>query len=74
MLFRSLINKGVGANMRALLQSIKERDHRDQNRSVAPLLPAEDALVIDSSHLAIEQVVAQVIDFAAQKLKNASEN
>jgi len=70
--YQQLINKGVGANMRALLQSIKERDQRDSNRSVAPLLPAEDALVIDSSHLTIDQVVAQVIEFAKQKLKNIS--
>jgi len=72
--YQQLINKGVGANMRALLQSIQERDERDRTRSVAPLLPAEDALVIDSSHLTIDQVVMQVIDFAKQKLKNISLN
>jgi len=70
--YQQLINKGVGANMRALLQSIKERDQRDSNRSVAPLVAAEDALVIDSSDLTIEQVVTQVIEFAKQKLENIS--
>ena len=70
--YEQLINKGVGANMRALLQSIKERDQRDTNRSVAPLLPAEDALVIDSSDLTIEEVVSQALDFAKQNIKNLS--
>jgi len=66
--YQQLINKGVGANMRALLQSIEERDQRDQNRSVSPLVPAADALVIDSSQLSIEQVFNQVIDYAVKKV------
>jgi len=65
--YQQLINKGVGANMRALLKSIEDRDHRDQNRSVSPLIPASDALVIDSSNLSIDQVYSQVIDFAEKK-------
>ena len=65
--YKQLINKGVGANMRALLQSIQDRDERDQNRSVAPLLPADDALVVDSSLLTIEEVFTQVIDYAKKK-------
>ncbi|MDQ7051159.1 MAG: (d)CMP kinase [Enterobacterales bacterium] len=66
--YQQLINKGVGANMRALLQSIEDRDQRDQNRSVSPLVPAADALVIDSSELSIEQVFNQVIDYASEKV------
>jgi len=65
--YQQLINKGVGANMRALLESIKARDERDQNRLVAPLVPADDAFIVDSSHLNIEQVVAQVFDFIKKK-------
>jgi CMP/dCMP kinase len=66
--YNQLINKGVGANMRALLDSIKARDDRDINRSVAPLKAASDALSIDSSGLTIDQVVFQVLEFARQKL------
>ncbi len=66
--YEQLINKGVGANMRALLQSIKARDERDRTRPVAPLVPAVDAFLIDSSQLTIEQVFAQVIEFASKKL------
>lgn len=66
--YDQLINKGVGANMRALLQSIKARDERDRTRPVAPLVPAVDAFLVDSSQLTIEQVFAQVIEFADKKL------
>lgn len=61
--YQQLINKGVGANMRALLESIQARDLRDQTRSVAPLVPAEGAFVVDSSSLDIQQVFSQVVDF-----------
>jgi len=64
---KQLKNKGVDANMRALLESIKQRDERDRTRPVAPLVPAEGAFVVDSSNLTIEQVLAQVIDIAAKK-------
>ncbi|MFT6733710.1 MAG: cytidylate kinase [Polaribacter sp.] len=62
--YKQLINKGVGANMRALLKSIQDRDERDQNRSVAPLVPAVDSLIVDSSLLTINEVYTQVIDYA----------
>ncbi len=65
--YKQLINKGVGANMRALLKSIQERDERDQNRSVAPLVPAIDSLVVDSSLLTIDEVFSQVFDYAKKK-------
>ena len=66
--FNQLKNKGVDANMRALLDSIKARDERDQTRSVAPLVPAEGAFVVDSSQLSIQEVFSQVVDFAAKSL------
>jgi len=66
--FNQLKNKGVDANMRALLDSIKDRDERDSNRSVAPLVPASDALIVDSSEMTIDEVLAQIIDFAAKNI------
>ena len=65
--FKQLKNKGVDANMRALLESIKQRDERDRTRPVAPLVPAEGAFVVDSSDMTIEQVLAQVIDIASKR-------
>lgn len=68
--YEQLINKGVGANMRALLLSIQARDERDQTRSVAPLVPAVDAFVVDSSNLTINEVYRQVIDYTQEKLSS----
>ncbi len=51
-----------------LLADIRARDERDSNRSVAPLVPASDALEIDSTELNIEQVVDQVFAYMQQKL------
>jgi len=56
-----LINKGVSVNLRALLQDIASRDERDANRAVSPLRPAEDAVVIDTTTLTIEQVLEKVL-------------
>ena len=48
---------GKDADFEQILKDIKDRDDRDRNRPVAPLVPAADALVIDSSDMSIEQVV-----------------
>lgn len=58
--YNQLRNKGLGVSLRGLLETIKERDERDKNRAVAPLVPAEDALVLDSTALSSNQVVAVV--------------
>ena len=60
--YKQLINKEVGVNLRALLQDIASRDERDANRAVSPLRPAQDAVVIDTTSLNIEQVLATVLD------------
>ncbi|WP_417446753.1 (d)CMP kinase [Kangiella sp.] len=60
---KQLIEKGVDANISHLLKSIIDRDERDRTRTVAPLVPAEGALVIDSSQLSIDEVVQQILDF-----------
>lgn len=50
-----------------VLQDINERDERDRNRTVAPLKPAEDALVIDTTELSIEAVLERVLQQAADR-------
>ncbi|MBJ7554267.1 (d)CMP kinase [Marinomonas spartinae] len=57
---QQLQQKGETVNLSELVQSIKERDERDANRAIAPLVPAAGALVIDSTELTIEQVVEMV--------------
>ncbi|MBD5770204.1 (d)CMP kinase [Marinomonas colpomeniae] len=58
--FQQLQQKGETVNLEELITTIKERDERDANRSIAPLVPAAGALVIDSTDLTIEQVVERV--------------
>ncbi len=53
---KQLSEQGIYANIAALIGEIKERDERDSNRSIAPLRPAADALLIDSSQLSPKQV------------------
>ncbi len=65
--YKQLIDKGVAANIDALLQDLRARDERDSNRPVAPLKPAEDALPLDSSQLSVDQVVAQVLRWYQEK-------
>ncbi|MFY9137636.1 (d)CMP kinase [Zwartia sp.] len=59
---KQLIDKGISANLEDLLADMRERDARDIERAVAPLLPAQDAHVVDSSHLTIEQTVQTILD------------
>lgn len=55
--YKQLKDKGIDVNLPGLIAEIEERDHRDRNRSVAPLLPADDALVIDSTNMDVDAVV-----------------
>jgi len=66
--FNQLQDKGFDVNMPALLEEIEKRDHQDRNRLVAPLKPADDALVIDSTSMLIEDVLASVLAFAEGKI------
>lgn len=60
--YQQLLDKGFDASLPALIEDIRARDERDSNRSVAPLKPADDAVLIDSTVLTIEQVCEQVLD------------
>jgi len=66
--FNQLKENGIDVNIGRLLQDIRQRDERDQNRKVAPLIPAEDALIIDSTELSITEVVNEILIFANGKL------
>ncbi len=55
--FNQLKAMGIHANLGDLVVGLSERDKRDQDRAIAPLKPAQDALCIDTDHLTIEQVV-----------------
>ncbi|MFN3565831.1 MAG: (d)CMP kinase [Burkholderiaceae bacterium] len=61
--YKQLIEKGIPANIAALSQELRARDERDSKRSASPLKPAEDAYQLDSSALAIDEVVARILDW-----------
>lgn len=65
--FRQLRDAGKPATIDALCVEIRERDRRDRERSTAPLRPADDAVVIDTTHLSADAVLAQVIDLVAAR-------
>ena len=59
--YNQLLAKGESVSLPRLLEAIEERDARDSSRSISPLVPAEDAIVVDSTGTSIEQVFAQVM-------------
>jgi cytidylate kinase len=70
--YKQLIEKGMDVNLPDLVTEIRERDERDRNRSVAPLRPAPDALLIDSTGMSIEQVLERVAQEVQNKIPDAS--
>jgi CMP/dCMP kinase len=64
---KQLQGMGVDAKIDAILADLQARDKRDMERTVAPLKPAHDALVIDSSDLSIDQVLKTLIDYIDSK-------
>ncbi|MGS0681635.1 (d)CMP kinase [Shewanella sp. 125m-7] len=67
--YNQLQDKGFDVNIDQLLSEIKERDDRDMNRSVAPLVPAEGALIIDTTNINIEDVLDLALTHIHQKLQ-----
>ena len=59
--YKQLKEKGINVNLAMLAKEIEQRDERDRTRSVAPLQPAAEAIIIDTTNLSIEAVVAQVL-------------
>ena len=58
---RELLARGQSADVQAIAEQIRERDALDRNRSVAPLRAAEDAKIIDTSHLTVDEVLAVML-------------
>jgi len=65
--YKQLKDKGLDANLAALSLEIAERDRRDASRPVAPLKPAADAIIVDSTSMSIEDVIARVLELAAAR-------
>ena len=70
--YNQLLSKGFAANLAIILEDIRARDLRDSERAVSPLKPASNAIILDSTTLGIEAVLAKVLE-AAQAQTNLNE-
>ena len=61
--YKELLEKGENCVYEEIAQDIKERDERDMNREIAPLKQAEDAILVDSSEMTIEEVVKTICSY-----------
>ena len=68
--YKELLNRGQQVIHAQVLEDIKERDKRDQNRLHAPLIPAADAVIIDNSNLNAEQAFQVALGHVQQRLAN----
>jgi cytidylate kinase len=67
--FNQLQHQGINVSLHAILQELEERDARDQTRSVAPLKPAVDAVLLDTTELSVEQVFQKVLAAVNKRLQ-----
>ncbi|MBB5014929.1 (d)CMP kinase [Rehaibacterium terrae] len=69
--YKQLKDKGVSVNLDSLLREILARDARDAQRTVAPLRPAEDAVLIDTTGIPVEEVVERVLSLLPDTLRGS---
>ncbi|OGT06846.1 MAG: cytidylate kinase [Gammaproteobacteria bacterium GWF2_41_13] len=67
---QQLLEKGFDVRLMPLIDELIERDRRDKNRKDSPLVPAVDAVLIDTTSLSIEKVMTQVFDLACQRVSS----
>lgn len=69
--YKELIEKGQEADFEKIKKDIEERDYRDMNRDISPLRQAEDAVLVDSSDLTIEESARAILDLIDKKLEGS---
>ncbi len=69
---KQLKEKGVAATLAALSLEIAERDQRDMNRAIAPLVPSADAVLLDTTGMPVEAVVERVLRIAHERLSRGA--
>ena len=65
--YKQLIAKGISVTMDSLLRDIRERDARDATRAAAPLRPAHDAVILDTTDLTIDAAISAVLDLYRER-------
>ena len=71
--YKQLMAKGIDVSVHRLARELAERDRRDCERAVAPLRPADDAVVVDTTGLSVDSVVARVLDIVRRRQATACE-
>lgn len=66
--YQELAEKGENADMQKIKKDIEERDYRDMHRDISPLMQAEDAELVDTSHMTIEEAVSEILRICVDKL------
>ena len=66
---KQLMEKGLSVTLESLLRDIRERDARDAGRAAAPLVPAADAVLLDTTHLTIDEATARVLELFRTRAK-----
>lgn len=66
--FLELQEKGIDCNLETICEDIKQRDEQDMNREISPLKQAEDAVLIDSSSMTVEEVVDEILQLARKRM------
>ena len=66
--YKELIERGEDCSLEDIEKDIEERDYRDMHRETAPLCQAEDAVLVDSSEMTIDEVVERIISLAKSRM------
>lgn len=69
--FKEFQEKGLKTDYETVLRDMKARDERDSNRSTAPMMPADDAVIFDTSEMSIDDVLAYALKIIDKKIKNS---
>ncbi|MCL4129565.1 UNVERIFIED_CONTAM: hypothetical protein GTU68_017361 [Idotea baltica] len=64
--YKQLIDKGESVSLAALVEQVRKRDERDMNRKASPLVPANNAVVLDSSEMSIDEVLDSGLEIVVQ--------
>lgn len=67
--FKEMQERGEACSLEKIAKDIEERDYRDMHRETAPLRQAEDAVLVDSSDMTIEEVVMRIVSLARERMK-----
>ena len=71
--FNELLEKGIWVSLKETVAEMRRRDQRDQRRRLAPLRKAEDALVIDSTHMTIDEVVEKMLEETQRRVSQGGD-